>query len=173
MEEIWKEYKTQRLSQHGMYYQVADIEISNFGNVRGRLWRCKPYTNDKITLVKGRRCIGNSLTNGIYKLVYQLFVGPIPKGYAVHHIDFNKLNDRLDNLMLMTKSEHMKLHSSERWKDESCIEKMKLHLNPKGALGMFWFNNGIKETLAHECPEGFVSGRLKNKNKQCKQLQNQ
>lgn len=34
----------------------------------------------------------------------------IPKGYCVHHIDFNKTNNTLDNLRLMTHSEHGKLH---------------------------------------------------------------
>ena len=27
--------------------------------------------------------------------------------------------------------------------------------------GKYWFNNGIIETYAFECPEGFVKGRLK------------
>lgn len=34
-----------------------------------------------------------------------------PKGYVVHHIDHNVENNNLGNLMMMTQSEHMKLHN--------------------------------------------------------------
>lgn len=35
----------------------------------------------------------------------------IPKGYHVHHKDLDKLNNDLENLVLLTISEHMKLHN--------------------------------------------------------------
>lgn len=35
----------------------------------------------------------------------------IPEGFCVHHIDFNKKNNSIDNLALMTISAHGKLHS--------------------------------------------------------------
>ena len=38
----------------------------------------------------------------------------IPKGYCVHHKDHNPLNNLIDNLELMTLSEHTKLHQQER-----------------------------------------------------------
>ena len=31
----------------------------------------------------------------------------------------------------------------------------------KGSSGMHWYNNGIVNNLAYECPNGFVKGRLK------------
>lgn len=34
----------------------------------------------------------------IHKLVYETFVGPIPEGYQVDHIDRDNLNNRVDNL---------------------------------------------------------------------------
>lgn len=34
--------------------------------------------------------------------------------YSVHHKDFNKLNNSVDNLAVMTKGEHMKLHQRLR-----------------------------------------------------------
>jgi hypothetical protein len=34
----------------------------------------------------------------------------IPKGYAVHHKDRNKLNNAISNLELLTKNEHSSLH---------------------------------------------------------------
>jgi len=35
---------------------------------------------------------------------------PIPKGYAIHHIDLNKTNNNIHNLKLLSISEHRKLH---------------------------------------------------------------
>lgn len=99
MIEIWKPYKTPR----------TNIEVSNLGNVRGTICS-KPV---KIVLVNGRRCINNH-HNKIFRLVWIAFNGPIPKDYCIHHIDFNKTNDRLDNLMFMTRSEHTKLHNNSR-----------------------------------------------------------
>ena len=40
-------------------------------------------------------------------------------------------------------------------------ESHKGHLPTKGSKGMHWYNNGIVNNLAYECPNGFVKGRLK------------
>jgi len=37
--------------------------------------------------------------------------GKIQKGYELHHIDLNKINNEVSNLQLLTPSEHTKLHS--------------------------------------------------------------
>lgn len=39
---------------------------------------------------------------------------PIPKGYHLHHKNFNKLDNRIENLQLLTESDHMKLHYKKR-----------------------------------------------------------
>lgn len=38
----------------------------------------------------------------------------LPRGLVVHHIDEDKLNNDPANLQIMTRQEHMKLHSTER-----------------------------------------------------------
>lgn len=38
----------------------------------------------------------------------------LPDGYVVHHINEDKLDNRVENLQLMTTSEHMKHHSLRR-----------------------------------------------------------
>ena len=43
---------------------------------------------------------------------------------------------------------------------------MRLKGRPSNVRGKKWWNNGIVSTMSEDCPEGFVSGRLK-KNK-CK-----
>ena len=40
--------------------------------------------------------------------------GSIYKGYVVHHKDGNKLNNKRDNLQVMKRSDHSKLHAKKR-----------------------------------------------------------
>lgn len=65
------------------------------------------------------------ITSGPYKgkllhrLIYEEVYGSIPKGYTIHHIDGDKTNNNPSNLMLLTKSNHHKLHfnmvNNPRW----------------------------------------------------------
>ena len=65
------------------------------------------------------------ITSGPYKgqllhrLIYEEVYGSIPKGYAIHHIDGDKTNNNPGNLMLLSKSNHHKLHMNKtnhpRW----------------------------------------------------------
>lgn len=57
------------------------------------------YSTFQISRTEARR---------FFKRYYSLV--SIPKGYHVHHKDFNPLNNNLDNLELLTNSDHMKLH---------------------------------------------------------------
>lgn len=46
---------------------------------------------------------------------YAVFVwikynGKIPKGFLIHHIDENSLNDNIDNLALLTRKAHFEIH---------------------------------------------------------------
>lgn len=145
MEEVWKEFKT---FNRGAI--VTDIEVSNFGNVRGKTFNFKPFTQNNIVIIDGRRCINNH-HNKIYRIVDYLFRGPLPKGYCVHHIDHNKLNDRLDNLERMSRSYHQKIHT----------------LNNNINAETKHINNGIEEKLVkisklnQYLTKGWNLGRLK------------
>jgi hypothetical protein len=46
----------------------------------------------------------------VHRVAYEKEHGTIPGGYDIHHIDGNKLNNDLSNLVALTKSEHTKLH---------------------------------------------------------------
>jgi|GEM_PF-758225 len=62
--------------------------------------------------------------NSIHRAVWIYYNGCIPEGdYHIHHIDRNKTNNNLENLMLLTNSEHKKLHlkiAKKTFKCEQC-----------------------------------------------------
>lgn len=47
------------------------------------------------------------------RYVWEKHKGPIPPGYDVHHKDENKLNDIIENLELLTRSEHTTAHAKK------------------------------------------------------------
>lgn len=93
---------------------------------------------------------------------------------------FNLYFDRPANeLIFLTHSEHISLHRkgkkfseetkrkiSEVWKGKKHSEETKCKMSEarKGlntwTKGSYWFNNGIRNVRARECPEGFVKGRI-------------
>ena len=162
MEEIWKEYKTQK----------TDIEISNHGNVRGNKYFGIKFNESLITIKNGRRCL---IHCPIFRLVWLVFNGPVPKGYVIHHIDHNKLNDNLNNLMLMTIAEHIRHHHTGMKMPEVTQEyRNKMSKVMKGHIGAMKgskkYNNGeiVKHFYSDEeaISQGYIyRGQKLGKNK--------
>jgi hypothetical protein len=57
----------------------------------------------------------------LHRLVWETFVGPIPKGLLVHHKDHNKANNSLKNLSLVTYSQNRLLYLEWKKKQKSII----------------------------------------------------
>lgn len=110
-EEVWKSIK----GYEDLY------EISNYGRVKslarlrksknGSLYKSKEKILKPQTLTKGYLGVrlykdNKGETLKIHRLVYETFIGQIPKGYDVNHIDEDKTNNCVWNLNLMTKEEN-------------------------------------------------------------------
>lgn len=53
-----------------------------------------------------------------HQAVMEKFIGrELRKNEVVHHIDGNKFNNDINNLALMSRSAHTRLHNIERWKN--------------------------------------------------------
>lgn len=46
----------------------------------------------------------------LHRAIWKFYNGEIPKGYHIHHKDENKENNDIDNLELLSPSEHQKKH---------------------------------------------------------------
>jgi HNH endonuclease len=44
-------------------------------------------------------------------MVWEKHWGPVPQGSEIHHVNGNKLDNRIENLQLVTRLEHKRLHS--------------------------------------------------------------
>lgn len=97
---VWKDIAIEKLNDH---------EISNNGAVR---------LKGSETLKKGvlrNRYVRYSIHGNLYsahRLVYLTFVGEIPDGYVIDHINGIRDDNRVENLRCITQSENMK-HSQE------------------------------------------------------------
>lgn len=52
----------------------------------------------------------------VHRLVYEAFVGPIPEGMTIDHIDGNKLNNHYSNLQLLSREENTIKGNAKVWK---------------------------------------------------------
>lgn len=106
--EIWKEIISNKVS------------VSNLGNANNLDWRnlgkgiVKPFALSKINN-QGHRQIcyrqnGRIINMSLHRLIWEAFNGEIPTGFDVHHIDEDPNNNRLDNLKVLSRDEHNKLH---------------------------------------------------------------
>jgi len=67
----------------------------------------------------------------LHVYIWEKTNGLKPKGYHIHHIDGNKKNYKINNLILITHSDHRKLHAgwikeNEIWIKKPCNECNKL-----------------------------------------------
>lgn len=82
--------------------------------------------------------------------VWKYHNGEVPKGFHVHHLNENKSDNRIENLQLMSKSEHISLHmSTDQKKSQSTEQANKVrHLTKEwhaSAEGLEWHRiHGIK-----------------------------
>ena len=77
------------------------------------------FEGGKVAVFKGQRFVRDDKSGyyrnskshkRLHRAVYEYHHGKIPVGYDVHHIDFDKANNAVSNLMLLTWIEHRRVH---------------------------------------------------------------
>lgn len=67
----------------------------------------KVYMNGKYPAIyiNGKNC-------HVHRFVWEKYHGMVPEGYVIHHKDENKLNWAIENLELLSRSNHIKEHKN-------------------------------------------------------------
>lgn len=115
MKEQWKLLKEITTTQSQYYIKGDKIYISNTGKIK---------LNDEVLSIghglyvsgKELHIVGMSFPeNNMYRTIYKLFTNNLKHGtaYNIHHIDYNHLNNSLDNLLQCTSLEHGQIHSND------------------------------------------------------------
>lgn len=99
MEEIWRTFKNCEISNLGRINRI-------FANHNQKLGITNGFNNGKHKSIEI-----DKESFFVHRLVWTLFNGEIPNGYAVHHKNFNGFDNRLENLELLPISEHASLHN--------------------------------------------------------------
>lgn len=93
--------------------EFSVYEINNLGQIRNRKTKklLKPDLAKRSYFHVKLKC---ELTNKhktmyIHRLVYQTFIGQIPKGMTINHKDSNKLNNDVNNLEVLSNEENIRL----------------------------------------------------------------
>lgn len=130
--------------------------------------------NGKVYELVGKYYFEKNSTNAGRRNAKQLHIAvwefynnqEVPKGYHIHHKDFNHLNNDISNLECLPASEHLSLHSKTWWGKEENREKGKEHLSKirekasewhRKMKGQHYHKNWQPKTLKCEfCGKEFV-----------------
>lgn len=117
--EIWRPV----VGYEGLY------DVSNLGRVRslkfGRVKIMKPKDNGNGYLRVSLRKDGKGKKLYVHRIVWEAFVGPIPDGYELDHLNTVRDDNRLENLRCVTRKENMKNPLSQKKCSESAKLKFK------------------------------------------------
>lgn len=115
------------------YTKFPNYEFYEDGTIYGYVRKKYLRGNDSH---KGYNMVGLNDNNGIkkiyqrHRIIYTIFKGEIPEGYDVHHINHNKQDNRIDNLEIITHSQHSIMHNQNM----TDSHKNKLRLGKLGSL---------------------------------------
>lgn len=98
-----------RLSNDRLWVLTSNLKywVSEYGDVVNAEsgYVLKPTLSESGYLVVGKQITGDV---GLHRVVYTAFLGEIPDGLQINHIDGNKANNHLSNLEVCTPSENTK-----------------------------------------------------------------
>ena len=123
------------------------------------------YGSFKIWNKCGYPCIYiNAKDIYLHVYIWELQNGSKPKKYDIHHIDFNKENYNIDNLLLVTLSEHRRYHSGWIRKNNIWVKKPCNKCHSIMKLKYFYYSKTrkIESALCKKCHNEVIIKRNKD-----------
>ena len=65
----------------------------------------------------------NGVAKKEHRVIWERERGPIPPGYVIHHINGDGFDNRIENLMLLSKGDHLRLHKKLRASGEDPVSE--------------------------------------------------
>lgn len=153
MEEIWRDvegHNNYQVSSWGKVFKKGEglCNIHNYNDCYGGYYG---------VVIDGKY---TSLSRSVAKAFPEI-CGELKKGYEVHHIDHNRENNRADNLICLSKKEHIQFHRESlitKWKREESRKSVYQYDKDWNFLAVFDNTdiaaekiNGIKESICCAC----------------------
>ena len=122
----------------------------------------KYYHNIKFTLDEKSGYYQNStIHKSLHRFVWEENNGIIPNGYEIHHIDFDKSNNHISNLMLVDKKTHLEIHSKSLTDEQRQFRRNNMNniVRPKAIewhksdKGREWHKKHYQECLKDSKPK--------------------
>lgn len=122
----------------------------------------------------------STLRKYMHRYVWEYHNGKIPSGYEVHHIDFDRSNNDISNLQLLSRKEHRKLHADllteqqREWRRQNLTKTARPKASEwhKSENGSAWHSNHIqqqrennafkRELVCTQCGKTFIGELYKN-----------
>lgn len=87
----------------------------------------------------------------IHRFVWEQAHGSLPAGHVVHHKDGDVANYRLDNLLLLTQSDHMRIHLGWVRENGAWIAKPCSRCGKLLSTDMFYVRRGVPTGFCKHC----------------------
>jgi len=156
-----KDYPNYKITENGEVYSYAQKKPK-------KLTPRKTTQNGKYLQVSlyNDKCKKHPITKQklpdqlyIHKLVYESFVGQIPKGMTVDHIDDDPSNNKIENLQLMTRGENSTKGQNKTRRDDLWNNRQEV-INKVKELG-----SQQKAAQYYNCSDVTISRVVNNKRK--------
>jgi hypothetical protein len=135
MKEEWKDI----VGYEGLY------QVSTLGRVKSnprngtinntRILKLKTESNGYLRVCLSKN--NKKQSYGVHRLVYETFVGPIPEGMQVNHINEDKTDNRVSNLNLMTPLENTNWGTGIRRRADKIKRKIEQYTKEGELVGIF------------------------------------
>ena len=96
----------------------------------------------------------------MHRYVWEYYNKPIPKDYAIHHIDLNRDNNDISNLQYLPKKEHAKLHANLNKQNEETVKKWHGNLEKAQEKAKEWHKSEEGRKWHKEHAKKFNFGHL-------------
>lgn len=147
---------------HPLHPQYVFNSDGTYRHINKTVWMTGSITNAGYYTIR----IGN-ISRGVSRKIYEAFIGPIPSGYEIDHLNSNKLDNRIENLEAVTMGENRRRAQKN---NQAFREKAKISLSlmriikmtdSEGYVPLYFRSKshaarycGISPAMVYQCCEG-------------------